>query len=319
MMRRRDFITLLGGAAAWPLAARAQQRSNIPEIGFVDTSPGTARALTEFRAGLMEAGYIEGRNVKFRFGSVNQSLEQEARELVRLQVAVIVAFGAAGSVWAAKHATSTIPIVYLGGADPVKLGIAASLNRPGGNVTGITVVLNALAGKRLDLLMKLVPNATTFGYVIGNRVEAGADDLLETARSFGRRIIVLECDSLAEIDSAFATMTEQGAGGVLVGAFPDAFNHRRHVLALAVEHRLPAIYAQAPYVYQGGLMSYTPFVSDRQLAIEYVARILNGAKPADLPIQQPTKFELAINLKTAEALGLTVPPDLLATADKVIE
>jgi len=167
MMRRRDFITLLGGAAAWPLAARAQQRSNIPEIGFVDTSPGTARALTEFRAGLMEAGYIEGRNVKFRFGSVNQSLEQEARELVRLQVAVIVAFGAAGSVWAAKHATSTIPIVYLGGADPVKLGIAASLNRPGGNVTGITVVLNALAGKRLDLLMKLVPNATTFGYVIG--------------------------------------------------------------------------------------------------------------------------------------------------------
>jgi putative ABC transport system substrate-binding protein len=317
-MRRRDFITRLSGAAVvWPLAARAQQQAKIPEIGFLDTSPGP---LSEFRTGLMEAGYTEGRNVKFRFGNVNQSLEQVARELVNFRVDVIVALGGVRSLLAAKAATSTIPIVYKGGADPVKLGIAASLNRPGGNITGITVILNALAGKRLDLLVKLVPNVATIGYMIGDRVEGGTDDLLEAARSLGRKIIVLECRSPADIDNAFTTMTAQGTGGVLVGAFPVAFNNRGRVLALAAGHRLPAIYAQAPYVYEGGLMSYMPSgAGDRQLAIQYVARILKGMKPADLPIQQPTKFELTINLTTARALGLTIPATIELLIDKTVE
>jgi putative ABC transport system substrate-binding protein len=319
-MRRREFITLLGGAAAaWPLAARAQQQAKIPEIGFVDTSPDTPSTLARFRAGLMEAGYIEGRNVKFRFGSANQSLEQVARELVSLQVAVIVAIGGVNSLLAAKAATSTIPIVYEGGADPVKLGVAASLNRPGGNVTGITIILNALGGKRLDLLLKLVPEVTSVGYLVGSRNLGEVDDILASARALGREVIVLECHTPEDLDSAFTTMAEHRAGAVMVGAFPIAFNNRKRVVALAADHRIPAIYAQGRYVDQGGLMSYSPADPDRQLAIQYVAKILNGAKPADLPIQQPTKFELAINLTTAKALGLTIPATIELLIDKTVE
>jgi putative ABC transport system substrate-binding protein len=320
-MRRRDFITLIGGAVvAWPLAARAQQQAKIPEIGFVDTSPDRPSTLAQFRAGLMEAGYIEGRNVKFRFGSANHSLEQVARELVSLQVAVIVALGGVRSLLAAKAATPTIPIVYEGGADPVNFGVAASLNRPGGNITGMTIVFNALGGKRLDLLLKLVPDVTSVGYLIGGIRETGyTDEVLASARALGREVIVLECHTPEDLDSAFTTMKEHRVGAVMVSAFPVAFNNRKRVVALAAEHRLPAIYAQVPYVYEGGLMSYMPLASDRQLAIQYVAKILNGAKPADLPIQQPSKFELVINLKTAKAFGLTVPPNVLAIADEVIE
>ena len=320
-MRRRDFITLLGGtAAAWPLAARAQQRSNIPEIGFLETSPGTANGLTEFRAGLMEAGYIEGRNVKFRFGSANQSLEQVARELVSLPVAVIVALGGTRSLLAAKAATSTIPIVYKGGADPVQLGVATSLNRPGGNITGMTILFDAVGGKQLDLLLKLVPDVTSIGYLVAGLYDPGeTDEFLASARTLGREVIVLRCRTPEDLDSAFTTMAEHRVGAVMVSAFPLAFNNRKRVVALAAEHRVPAIYAQASYAYEGGLMSYEPVVLDRQLAIQYVARILNGAKPADLPIQQPTKFELAINLKTARALDLAVPDTLLVLADRVIE
>jgi putative ABC transport system substrate-binding protein len=319
-MRRREFIAGLGVAATWPLVAQAQQQAKIPEIGFLDTSP-PGDPLSEFRGGLMEAGYIEGRNVKFRFGSANQSLEQVAHELVSLQVAVIVALGATRSLLAAKAATSTIPIVYEGGADPVKLGVAASLNRPGGNITGITAILNALGGKRLDLLLKLVPDVTSVGYLInrGGRDGYETGDILASARALGREVIVLECRTPEDLDSAFTTMEEHQVGAVMVGAFPLAFNNRRRVLALAAGHRLPAIYAQAPYVHEGGLMGYMPFNADRQLAIQYVARILNGAKPADLPIQQPTKFRLVINRKTAKALGLEIPPTLLVEADEVIE
>ena len=318
-MKRRDFITLLTGtAAAWPLAARGQQQAKIPEIGFLSTSfPGP---LSEFRGGLMEAGYIEGRNVKFRFGSANQSLEQVARELVSLPVAVIVALGGTRSLLAAKAATSTIPIVYNGGDDPMRLGVAASRNRPGGNITGMTILFDAVGGKQLDLLLKLVPDVTSIGYLVAGLYDPGeADEFLASARTLGREVIVLGCRTPEDLDSAFTTMAEHRVGAVMVSAFPVAFNNRKRVVALAAEHRLPAIYAQARYVYEGGLISYQPLTSDRQLAIQYVARILNGAKPADLPIQQPTKFELTINLTTVKALGLTIPPTIELLIDKTVE
>jgi putative ABC transport system substrate-binding protein len=219
----------------------------------------------------------------------------------------------------AAAATSTIPILYVGGADPVKVGVAASLNRPGGNVTGITDILNELAGKRLDLLLKLMPELTTIGYLIGDRVEGRVDELLAAARLLGRQIEVFVCNTPGDIESAFATMVERQVGAVMVGAFPPAFNNRKLVLALAADHRLPAIYAQGIYVYEGGLMSYSPANAVRQLAIQYVARILKGEKPADLPIQQPTEYEFITNLRTAKALGITIPPTLQTLADKTIE
>src|SRR6516165_790469 len=192
-MRRREFIAGLGVAATWPLVAQAQQQAKIPEIGFLDTSP-PGDPLSEFRGGLMEAGYIEGRNVKFRFGSANQSLEQIARELVSLQVAVIVAFGETRSLRAAKAATSTVPIVYKGGADPVQLGVATSLNRPGGNITGMTILFNAVGGKQLDLLVKLVPDVTNIGYLVAGFYDPGeTDEFLASARTLGREVIVLGC------------------------------------------------------------------------------------------------------------------------------
>jgi len=318
-MRRRDFLTLLGGAAAaWPLAAHAQRQAKIPEIGFLSTS--SLGPLSDFRDGLMEAGYIEGRNVKFRFGSANQSLEQVARELVSLPAAVIVALGGTRSLLAAKAATSTIPIVYKGGADPVQLGVATSLNRPGGNITGMTILFDAVGGKQLDLLLKLVPDVTSIGYLVAGRYDPGeTDEFLASARALGREVIVLGCRTPEDLDSAFTTMAEHRVGAVMVSAFPVAFNNRKRVVALAAEHRLPAIYAQTAYVYEGGLMSYQPLALDRQLAFQYVARILNGAKPADLSIQQPSKFELTINLTTAKALGLTIPATIELLIDKTVE
>jgi putative ABC transport system substrate-binding protein len=234
-------------------------------------------------------------------------------------VAAIVVTGGIEALYAAADATSTIPILYAGGADPVKLGLAASLNRPGGNVTGITIILNELVGKRLDLLLKLKPEVTTVGYLIGNQVEGRVDQLMSSARILKRQIIVVECHTRGELQSAFATMVEQGAGAVLVGAFPVAFNNRKEVIALAAEHRLPAIYAQLPYVNEGGLMTYSPVNPERQLAIQYVARVLKGEKPSELPIQQPTEYEFITNLRTAKALGLTIPVSLQTLADKTIE
>jgi putative ABC transport system substrate-binding protein len=320
MMRRRKFIAGLGAAVTpvlWPLAAPAQQ-ANIPVIGFLSTSPETSESLSEFRSGLKDAGYIEGQNVEFRWGNI-QSSPQLAHELVRLQAAAIVAIGGIDSLLAAKAATSTVPIVYVGGGDPVKLGLAASLNRPGGNITGVTLTLNALAGKRLDLLLKLVPEATTVGYLVGSQVVGEVDELLASARILGRQIMVLECHTASDLESAFATMAEHRAGAVLVGAFPTAFANRKQVLALAAAHRVPAIYAQSRYVYEGGLMSYSPAGILSQVATQYVARILKGEKPADLPIQQPTHYEFIINLATAKTLGLMFPPFLHALADKAIE
>ncbi len=261
--------------------------------------------------------------IEFRWGNGQPVLRQLASDLVRLQVAVIVASGGVRSPLAAKAATSTIPIVIAGGADPVRYGLVSSLNQAGGNITGVTFLINELEGKRLDLLLKLVPQATTVGYLVaGQTDDVQRDDtgeVLAAARALGRQIIVLECRTLPDFETAFATMIERQAGAVVVSAFPLAFNNRNKILALAARHKIPAIYPQTQYVYDGGLMSYGRAIVMRQVAIQYVARILKAAKPADLPIQQQANFQLAINLKTAEMLGLKVPRDLMAIANVVIE
>jgi putative tryptophan/tyrosine transport system substrate-binding protein len=324
-MKRREFIAGLG-ATGWPLTAHSQQPS-IPVIGFLDPTSveATKEVVSELRSGLRDAGYIEGQNVaiEFRYGNNQPIMRQLASDLVRLQVAVIVAAGSVESQLAAKAATSSIPIVMIGGADPVEYGLVASLSRPGGNITGMTTIVNELAGKRLDLLLKAAPEATTIGYLVANQASETARratrELLTAAQALGREIMVLQCLDLSDFEKAFASMIDRQAGAVVVSAFPLAFNNRDKILALAARHKVPAIYSQNQYVYGGGLMSYSPVRPLRQLAVQYVARILKGAKPADLPVQQATRVELIINLKTANALGLTVPPTLLAVADEVIE
>jgi putative tryptophan/tyrosine transport system substrate-binding protein len=255
--------------------------------------------------------------IEWRWGSDRPSvLRQMASDLVRLQVDVIVAAGGVNSQLSAKAATSTIPIVLSGGPDPVKSGLVASMSHPGGNVTGVAFLNNELAGKRLDLLLKLLPEATTIGYLVGeNQTDNG--ELLTAAQDLGRQLIILECRDVSDFEKAFGTMIERRAGAVVVRPFPLAFDNRNKILALAEHHKIPASYTQAIYVYEGGLMSYGPLID--RLVIQYIARILKGAKPADLPIQQPTDFRLVINLKTAKALGLKIPPALLVQADQVIE
>ena len=326
-LRRREFMVALGGVAAWPVLTRAQQ-SGIPVIGFLSSNgPEAAESVvSEFRRGLRDAGYIEGQNVAIEFRWANGQLgvlRQLASELVRFPVAVIVTAGTADSTFAAKAATSTIPIVIAGGADPVRYGLVASLSRPGGNITGVTYIFGELAGKRLDLLLKLVPQATTVGYLVPGQVNQvvreNTGELLTAARALGRQIIVLECRTLPDFDAAFATMIERQAGGVLVEAFPPAYNNRDKILALAARHKIPAIYGQSQYVYEGGLMSYGSQGIMGQVAIRYVARILKGAEPADVPVEEPTKFDLVVNLTTAQTLGLTIPPTLRVLASEVIE
>jgi ABC-type uncharacterized transport system substrate-binding protein len=327
-MKRREFITLLGGTViAWPLPARAQQPA-VPVIGFLNypASPETNRGVADaFRRGLKEAGYVEGRNVAIEFHITNtqSALPALAADLVRRQVAVIVASGSAHTALAAKAATSTIPIVAAAGADLVKYGLAASLNRPGGNVTGITFLHNELAGKRLDLLRELVPQATTVAYLAGDQQNEATqeltNDMLAAARALGRQVIVLECRSVEDFEPAFATLVERGAGALLVSAFPLAFGNRARILSLAAHYKIPAMYSQYPYASEGGLMSYSTVGTTRQVGFYYVPQILKGAKPADLPIQQPTMFRFVLNLKTAKTLGLEVPPMLHARADEVIE
>jgi ABC-type uncharacterized transport system substrate-binding protein len=327
-IRRREFVVTLGSAAAaWPLAARAQQPA-MPVVGFLnypaphETDNDEAAA---FRQGLKEAGYVEGRNVTIEFRRTNTQSELPAlaADLIHRQVAVIAVNGSLQPVVAAKAATSTIPIVYAGGADLVKYGLAASLNRPGGNVTGIIALHNELAGKRLDLLHELVPQATTVGYLAGDqRNEATKEltsDMLAAARALGRQVIVLECRNVEDFEPAFATLVERGVNALLVSAFPLAFGNRGKILALAARYKIPAIYSQFPFAYGGGLISYSAAATSHQLGFYYVPQILKGAKPAELPIQRPTKFRLIINLKTAKALGLQIPDRLLALADEVIE
>jgi putative tryptophan/tyrosine transport system substrate-binding protein len=324
-MRRRTFISLLGGAAAWPVAAPAQQGA-VPTIGVLDLfSPTPNGSDPAFRQGLAETGLVDGRNVTIEFhwayGKPTRS-DELAADLVRRRVAAIAAFGI-GPAFAAKAATSSIPIIFGVGLDPVKYGLVASLNQPGGNVTGATDITHELAGKRLGFLCDLVPEATTVAYLSAGpnlTSKDQASDMLAAGRELQRQVIVSEVRSITDLSSVFASLVERGVRALIVGAFPLFHGNSDKVVSLAVRYKLPAMYPGRDYVMVGGLMSYgsLEFESHRQVGI-YTGRILNGAKPADLPVQQPTKFELVINLKTAKALGLTVPPSLLAIANEVIE
>jgi putative tryptophan/tyrosine transport system substrate-binding protein len=328
MIRRREALTLLGGAAAaWPVGAWAQPITK-PVIGFLgpSSSVGFAPYQTPFRQSLKEAGYVEDQNVAIEYRWAEDQVDRLpalAAELVSLRVDVIATVTATAAALAAKNATATIPIVFAIGADPVNVGLVASLNRPGGNVTGVSFLSNALVAKQMELLRELVPNAAVIGILINpNNPNAGADEkaAMAAARSLGRRVHVAHARNERDFDAAFAALVRAGATALVV--VPDAaFTSRPNQLAaIAARHALPAIYSRGELPAAGGLMSYGSSLADavRQVGV-YVGRILNGAKPADLPVVQPTKFELVINAQTARALGLTVPATLLARADEVIE
>jgi putative ABC transport system substrate-binding protein len=324
-MQRRDFITLLGGAAAWPIAARAQQTA-MQVIGYLNGGGAPpASALAAFRKGLGEIGFVEGRNVAIvlRTTEQNDQLPTLVAELISLPVAVIHAAGTSNGAQAAKVATATIPIVFSTGSDPVSLGLVASMNRPGGNITGVTYFSNILTAKRLELLRELVPKAKLMAFLVNPtnaRAETDMKEIDAAGRSIGQEIIILRASSAPEIAAAFATMAERGVGAVLVGG--DAlFTQRPDILiALAARYRIPASYSTRGAAEAGGLMSYGDdrFESNRQSGI-YVGRVLKGEKPADMPVLQPTKFEFVINLKTAKTLGIAFPPSFHLRADEVIE
>jgi putative tryptophan/tyrosine transport system substrate-binding protein len=327
-MKRRDFITLLGGAAAaWPLAARAQQAA-MPVVGWISSRAASESAylVAAFRQGLKETGYIEPQNVvvDFRWGDgYYDRLNALATELVRRQVTVIVATGGDPAAQAAKVATGTIPIVFVSGSDPVKVGLVASFNRPGGNVSGVHLLLLGMGAKRLGLLHELVPAANPIGVLTNpNFPDAHTQlrDLENAAESLGSELLVLKASTELEIDTAFTNLAQQKIGAVLIASDPFFTTRRDQLAALASRHAIPAMFDLREYAAAGGLMSYGASLTDgyRRGGI-YTGRILKGEKPADLPVLQPTKFELVINLKTAKALGLNIPDKLLALADEVIE
>jgi putative tryptophan/tyrosine transport system substrate-binding protein len=325
--KRRAFITLLGGASvAWPLAARAQQ-SKLPVVGFLNSgSPGVfGHFVSAFRQGLGEAGYVEHRNVGIEYrwaeGQVDR-LPVLAAELVGAQVAVICA-GSPPAALAAKAATTTIPIVFTSGEDPIKLGLVTSYNRPGGNVTGVALLNDVLGAKRLGLLREIVPAATLIAVLLNPAwptFDTQLNDVQEAARTVGQQIHVLLANTEREIDAAFDTAKEVRARAMMVGASTFFTVRREQIVGLAARDALPTIYFQREFVAAGGLMSYATNLADayRQAGV-YSGKILGGARPADLPVAQSGKFELLINLKTAKALGLIIPGDVLSIADEVIE
>jgi putative ABC transport system substrate-binding protein len=327
-MRRRTFVALLGGVvAAWPFAARAQQKA-MPVIGVLSTgSPGVSSGLfMAFRQGLSEAGYVEGQNlaIEYRWAEGNYDrLPALAADLVGRKVDLIMA-SSPPSALAAKSATSTIPIVFRGGADPVGGGLVASLARPGGNLTGVSFVPNELTAKRLELLSELVPQAGVIALLVnptsGANTERVIRDVQEAARTKGLQLHVLKASSESEIDAALASLVQLHVDALVVGADPFLSGRREQLVALASRHAVPAIYAWREFADSGGLISYgASLTAAFHLVGAYAGKVLKGTKPSDLPVEQPTKYELVINLKTAKALGLTVPPSLLARADEVIE
>jgi putative ABC transport system substrate-binding protein len=327
MMRRCEFITLVGGvAAAWPIAARAQQPV-VPVIGFLNSSSpsATTERLVSFRQGLREIGYVEGQNLHLAFrwaeGGYDR-LPALAAELVQNQVKVIAASGGLPSALAAKAATNTTPIVFIA-SEPVRSGLVGSLNRPGGNLTGVSPLSALLTAKRLGLLHDLVPTARTIGVLANPAYPDMASEMKEAeeaARTLGLQIHVVNASSERDFEAAFASLAQLDVGALLVAADPFLMGRRKLIVEFAARHMLPAIYQEREDAVDGGLMSYAPDFRDAyRLAGNYTGRVLKGEKPADLPVLQSTKFEFIINLKTAKALDLTVPPGLLAIADEVIE
>jgi len=327
MMKRRKFITLLGGAAAaWPLTARAQ--TAIAIIGFLSSrsSGDSEHLVTAFRLGLKETGYVEGDNavIAFRWAEGRYDrLPAQAAELARQRVAVIVAAGGNVVAFAAKAATSTIPTVFIVGSDPVQDGLVASLARPGGNITGVTLITSELGAKRLGLLRELVPSAALIAVLLNPTSSASQQqsrDIEAAAGAIGQRIVMLSASNDRELETAFATLKQAQAGALVIMPDPFFTTQRERLIALAGRHAIPAVYDSREYASAGGLISYgTRYTDTYRQAGVYTGRILKGTKPTDLPVLQPTSFELVINLKTAKALGLEVPPTLLARADEVIE
>jgi putative ABC transport system substrate-binding protein len=326
-MRRREFLGVLGGSMAWPFAARAQQ-SAMPVIGFLDSgSRGTnANLVAALSLGLKEAGYVEGQSVgiEYRWADGDYDrLPALAADLVRRQVSVIVATGGEPSGRAAKAATTTIPIVFDSGNSPVELGWVTSLNRPGGNMTGVNQMVDELVTKQLGLLHELIPQAQVIAMLVNAsnpKTESFVRKAQTAAGALGCNLQVLMAGSEQDFDTPFTTLVQQRAGALFVSPDPFFYRQRDRIIALAARHAVPALYVRREFAAAGGLMSYGTSLADtyRQVGL-YAGRILNGEKPAGLPVVQPTKFELTINLTTAKSLGLTIPPSLLVTADEVIE
>jgi len=326
-MRRRVFITMMGGAAAWPLAAPAQQPA-MPVIGYLSarSADSDVTMLAAFRRGLNETGFVEGRNVTidFRWGDGQYDrLATLAADLAQRRVALIVTSGGENAALAAKTATASIPIVFNVGEDPVRAGLIASLSRPGGNLTGVTSLLGGLSTKQLGLLQQLLPTADVIAMLVNPRdswATSLTGDTQRAAQALGRRLVVLGASSEQEIDAAFGTLIQQRPAGLLVAASPFFVTRAAQLIDLSARHALPAIYFRREMADAGGLMSYGSSTAELygQMGV-YAGKILGGTKPADLPVQQPTKFELVINLKTAKALGLSVPNSMQLLADEVIE
>src|SRR6202790_119813 len=327
-MRRRQFITLLGGSAiTWPSAARAQQAAP-PVVGFLGSGSlqSDAFRLAAVQQGLTESGYVEGRNVAFEYRweeDHDERLPALAAELVRRGIAVLISIGGNTSAVAAKSSTATIPVVFATGSDPIKLGLVTSLNRPGGNVTGVNFLTEMLVAKQLEVLYETIPRTPLIGFLVNPtnaNAEADTKSVLAAAESLGQKLVVVQAQTDSELEAAFVALVRQRAGALMV--MGDAFflSRRNKLVELAARQAIPAIYNLREYAIAGGLMSYGTSITDaHRIAGLYAGRILNGEKPADLPVQQSTKVELVINLKTAKTLGLTIPLPLLGRADEVIE